>query len=70
MCISLLDLKRHIQFAGTNRNGRLEKQEFGIGTGTGVGTGTGTGTGIGTGTGTGAGTRTSCFRKKTWKGRP
>ena len=42
------------------KNGRLEKQESGIGTGTGVGTGTGTG--IGTGTGTGAGTRTSCFR--------
>ena len=47
------------------KNGRLEKQESGIGTGTGVGTGTGTG--IGTGTGTGAGTRTSCFRKRPGK---
>ena len=47
------------------KNGRLEKQESGIGTGTGVGTGTGTGTGIGTGTGTG--TRTSCFRKRPGK---
>ena len=43
------------------KNGRLEKQESGIGTGT------GTGTGIGTGTGTGAGTRTSCFRKRPGK---
>ena len=49
------------------KNGRLEKQESGIGTGTGVGTGTGTGTGIGTGIGTGAGTRTSCFRKRPGK---